>query len=449
MPQNSENLQPTTCFPFDENNLFNHISQINKRKSEVEKVVSVNGAKVVYANYPLLMNDFPQLEETELLYRHPNLKHLSPEEKTKRIQSIIDKWLVKHSAYVSINQAETNEVNTPIDLGVHSTNAFRPLNYGRALIFSIQDTLQQVGVDDEIGEKENDKGLIDVKGVGVGPDAKPTHGPHHNGLCSLSECFNELLFEQIIHRIFRKENSAHQTLPIYAIIDLGFDIVINNQVVKKKVVEPAGLVLRRAHNRRPIKGDLPDFGTPNYHAIMEIELLLRKYGITSVAATKITIIPTLNGFKAYYMKTPMVVEEGAVKNFLLKICRKNQRRMVFEGVNVQITEDLELNPLKATLVDFGNYRVRKSFKNPILFLASDRVLFWGDVIWPNKKKYIQPNVKICVPYKIWGKDTRKRLLSPINRLNYTLANDCRASKISRQEVINRLEDFIAKATSKW
>jgi len=204
-------------FSFDKGKVFQDFQQINKRKAKKEKVQQIMDAKVIYANYPLLMHDFPQLSEAAFLKRLPYLNKLSTIDRRTEIQALIDRWILKHGAYVSTAQAAQTKVNSTIPVGTLQTAAYRPTNYGRALVFSIEETNKILGVDPTLGECLTDKGLIDVKGVGVAPDVVPKIGIHDNGLIGLSDCFEALIMEQIIHRIFRQQGVLHQTLPFYAI----------------------------------------------------------------------------------------------------------------------------------------------------------------------------------------------------------------------------------------
>ncbi len=443
-------------FPFSTEFLFSQIGQINIRKATKETVKQVNNTKVVFANYDLLMNDFPQISESELIKRHPSLKHLSERMRLIKIRIIIDKWLIKHGSYISSNQSIENDVNTKIDIGNNTTQAYRPTNYGRALIFAIEDTNSELGLDEEIGEKEDDCGLIDVKGVGVDTDTLPLNKCHYDGLMSMSECFRELLIEQLIHQIFLKEQSSHTTLPIYAIIDLGFDQLSRDNKSKKNKERkndseliPVGLTLRRAHNRIPGNGDLPDYRTPIYYATKEIELMLRKYGITSAnSSTTTKLSPKTAGFELYYSGRRVKLIEGSLLAYFENLTSKRSDPIHFEGINIQITADFLENPSRGILVDFGQYNIHDSFENPIVFLASDRVLYWGDVQWPQEMGYIKPEFNNQGYHEL-----RFAQISSyeVNKLPFhlQLSEFCRSQKYEQFIVSELIQNFIKKSTSKW
>jgi len=75
-------------FSFDKGKVFQDFQQINKRKAKKEKVQQIMDAKVIYANYPLLMHDFPQLSEAAFLKRLPYLNKLSTIDRRTEIQAL-------------------------------------------------------------------------------------------------------------------------------------------------------------------------------------------------------------------------------------------------------------------------------------------------------------------------------------------------------------------------
>src|SRR6185503_4513726 len=120
--------------------------------------------------------------------------------------------------------------------------------------------------------------LIDVKGIGVAPCAQPVNAPYSNGLNRLGFALYELIIQELLQRIFRHSKTAIQTLPLYAIIDPGFD----EENGRMPFNTPASLMIRRAHRRPKKSVGLYPYGSTGHLIQIEIERLLRKYGITSV-----------------------------------------------------------------------------------------------------------------------------------------------------------------------
>ncbi len=175
-------------------------------------------ARVVFANYALIRHDFPALRGAST--------------------TAIDAWLVEHGAVISVGQA--------------------PPMYGRAVVMPVPG------------------GLLDVKGAGVETGVTPTRNWHQNGLLMLGAGIGSAGFQDLIHNVFRDARSELWCVPEYAILDLGFDVRLMDGGT-----EPACILLRRAHRRQRGGGDLPDAGSVEEQVKLEIELLLRQYGITS------------------------------------------------------------------------------------------------------------------------------------------------------------------------
>lgn len=199
-----------------------------------EKMVRVNSARVIFADYDLLKKDFPELRAKNSLE--------------------IDQWLLENTAFISKPQAAQERVNTKISTTTEERAAFRPKDYGRAIVF-----------------KAGDSGLIDAKGAG---SLFPGDWDHSNGLASLGEAIREYLYERLVNKIFKHSNSGFETVRNYAVIDLGFDIKSRNGSTSR-----AGMVLRQAHERSTGKFSLIE----NKRAL-KIEKLLRRYGVTSAGA---------------------------------------------------------------------------------------------------------------------------------------------------------------------
>ena len=204
-----------------------------------EEVVRVNGARVILADYALIKRDFHQVANFS--------------------NAEIDEWLIRHTAFISKAQAGQSVVNDPISISGEERIAFRPQEYRRAHVFSV-DT----------------GGLIDAKGSGA---IDPHGGDHDNGLASLGDMIREYAYEKLVHAIF-KANNEFDTVGSYAVIDYGFSIVQRNKSRSR-----AGLILRQAHER--YHADPVDRSEIGLAAMLpreqqvKIEKLLRRYGISS------------------------------------------------------------------------------------------------------------------------------------------------------------------------
>lgn len=210
-------------------------------EAQTEMVEWVESARVVVADYDLIRQDFPEIA------------HYSNEQ--------IDQWLIRNTAFVSVQQAAQTNVNTEIRTGGPSKRrrAYRPREYRRAHVFAT-DT----------------GGLIDVKGTGA---VDPSGGSHDNGLATLGDMIREYSYEKLMNGIFQRDG-RYQTVGSYGVVDFGFEIKHPGGGTSR-----AGTILRQAHTRyhdgpiglrtRSQSTMLPrDFQ-------LEVETFLRRFGITS------------------------------------------------------------------------------------------------------------------------------------------------------------------------
>jgi len=221
------------------------ISEIHSQ-AQPENVKKLSQAKVVMADYDLIRKDFPSLAQSS------NVE--------------IDNWLIDNAAYMSESQVTSTTTNTPIPVTqdpASINNAFRPPEYGRALVFQARDP----------SDKNKTIGMLDAKGVGA---KSPKPWGHADGLATLGEGIREFVYEKLVRRIFWHENLGLKTVGTYAVIDAGFDGVHENGDKS-----PAGIIVRQAHTR--FRGNYPYSLFDDDHSLF-VENTLRRYGITSAGA---------------------------------------------------------------------------------------------------------------------------------------------------------------------
>lgn len=211
-----------------------------------ELMVRVRNSKVVLADYAAIRRDFPAL--------------------STKSEAKIDEWLLAQTSYVSRAQAQQTDVNTPIELTGEERLALRPDDYGRAVVFPVDDA----------------GGMMDMKGSGA---RYPRAGDHGDGLATLGESIREFTYEKLAHEILQNEGSALTTVQNYAVLDLGFDVRHVDGSTS-----PAGSVLRQAHTRS-LEGSFSGWGDAK---ALEAELIFRKYGVTSAGALRGVQIERIN-----------------------------------------------------------------------------------------------------------------------------------------------------------
>ncbi|MBC7777802.1 MAG: hypothetical protein H7246_20375 [Phycisphaerae bacterium] len=416
-----------------------------------ETVFRVASARIVYANYPLLRHDFPQLQDLALEKKFPRLAALKGISKQKAIAQKIDEWLLCHTAFVSQSQASQSVVNTPIPIGNERVTAYRPPGYGRALVFSIEETEKGLLLGDDREKPAFENRLIDVKGTGVAPYIKPVNGTHSNGVYRLGWAFFELIIQELLQRIFRHSKSALQTLPIYGIIDLGFDEKSANMQTR-----PAALMVRRAHRRPKASGGLYPYGSTGQYVQLEIEQLLRKYGITSVnEASTVKIWKEDGQLRIRYGDQDIYAFNEVEKAEIEKVSnyKDGMGELSFEGINIQHTREIGLNPAQATLVDFQSYTSKESFDNPVLSLISDKLLRWGGAVMTEHPGFVRPSPELKIPFhllygtgNIWGYNLGEGHFK-LDSLCYGLAQDFRANKMTREMLLATLQAYLNALTA--
>jgi hypothetical protein len=427
--------------------LLTHISEI-KRPDETfgERVAPLAKPRIVLVNYGLVQRDFPQLSEASLMRLYPALADLPAPARKALVRDTIDQWLLDNAAFMSIPQAAQTHVNTPIETGEANTLAFRPPDYGRALVFSLEENARGRGEEPDI------KGLLDVKGVGVGPGDTPGLQDHSNGLLELGTAILEVLYQQMIEGAFQHDGGQFSTLPIYGVIDCGFEIITPTG---GKI--PAGLLVRRAHVRQWHAGGFPASELEE-DTMMAVELTLRRYGISSVCWGT-TYSLWNSGDDTYiinYLQRDPECLGPARAAELKSVFGMNGQPMTVQGINVQLTRELSPHPPRATLVDFTHYGVYDRFEHAVFSPDADGYLYRGrHLLLPESPAYIQPDPRIAVPFAEWGESApidgfpASRGEKRVRSLAFGLAAQFAAGQLTRPALERRLNAFIAPLHQRW
>ena len=215
------------------------------QESVAENVYAVKNARVAIADYALIRKDFPAL------------RTLSNE--------AIDNWLMEQVGYISKDHTGDSKVNTVIEtVEGKSREAFRPPEYGRALVYEVEFEGKQLGV-------------IDVKGAG---GINPSHASHKSGTMTLGESFREFSYEKMISSVVDHSGIENKVVGAYAVIAPGFDVIHPDGSTS-----PAGFYLRQGHKRYTQAENSLRFGMPMGNGWMDkfwrerYDKLLTRYGI--------------------------------------------------------------------------------------------------------------------------------------------------------------------------
>lgn len=417
------------------------ISQVHP-DSAPEKVLGLEGARVVVADYDLIRRDFPELRE---LGHHE-----------------IDQWLLSNTAYMSVPQTKQEGANTKIEVNGNQRSAYRPPQYGRALVFQADSpfedeknerlrfvrSLMQVSEDAQSGaqhwpqkkaelkeqfehglkmsfeqsEQENIErifrtleqgpqsgaklqkehqalmkielnprnhiGLIDAKGVG---SLSPRPGGHSDGLATLGEAIREYVYEKMVNTVFTHEDVGLRTVGTYAVIDSGFGVKHQDGSAS-----PGGIVLRQAHNRFDSHASL--FSEADS---LRIENILRKYGITTAGAYR-DVYP-------------------------------------YDKINVQGTKS-------GAVLDFGGFLVVERFHREAIHFYGQRVL-----IDPTRDQLVQPDPNLRIPLEVWGTTVSGKEDPKLDNIwlwSHELATAFREGRAGRDDILTHVRNLLGPVSSK-
>jgi hypothetical protein len=207
-------------------------------KKIVSVVTKVKTARVLIADYDLLIEDFPYL--------------------AGKTHAEIDQWILDHAGYIATSQTFGDDItHTPIELDHSDVKlATRPVTYRRALVLDVEG------------------GVLDLKGAGA---EVPLLSSHRNGLMETAEAIREHFFTKAVKKIFAASNSKFGVVDSYAVIDWGF----HQKDLKTGAHFRSGSILRRGHVRdlanTSVQGQLTN------GMMVEVEKELRPYGVTSAA----------------------------------------------------------------------------------------------------------------------------------------------------------------------
>jgi len=293
----------------------------------------------------------------------------------------LEGFILENASVLSEPQCRDNPVNAAPNITGAVRPAWRPPMYGRSVI---------VEANARTASTAETLGLLDLKGTGVGRGAEPMLIDHRNGLLILDEALEELILQRLIDEILRAEGVDVRGVPVYALVDLRLDAR-----TPYTAPLPAVVMVRRAHHRFLGGSELPQQGDGGQKVKLIIELLLRRYGLTSTNyATRLTVGREEQGVLSMrYGGFPRPdIAPVHLERLLLGLGMKLPRGYCinFDCVNVQTTRELSLSPLRARLVDFGHYRFEEAFTNPVLSIARDRFMNVGAALWPQSPDFVQP-----------------------------------------------------------
>jgi hypothetical protein len=366
------------------------INQASPSPLSEEVVFRLPKARVACANYSAIIHDFPQIFG-ELALQNNMLPGCDSCAAAGHLcRKMVNSWILDNAGFISEPQLLANSVNSPIEVDFHTSRAaFRPPYYGRAAIIPI----------DYSGDEDGGK-YLDLKGIGVAPGCQPTRQDHSNGLEYLGNALADFFYGWVVDTIFAKSCPGYQVLPVYAVLDLGFDIYSDTHGPA-----PAGLHVRRAHTR-PLPS-LPLSGSAHEKLTIHIELLLRHFGLTSATyGTALTVLDGEDEAGLSVLGRKLDLNNDAEKNKARSIVN-----MLREGgyselsmSNIQLADELDWDKKTAQIYDFGHFSAARKFETPVANKVRDAALGIGRIIKPDDPIYTQPDRKAGIDPELCVRD---------------------------------------------
>jgi hypothetical protein len=399
---------------FPEGPQYRVVEEISEELDGPEAIVPVSGARVIIADYDAILHDFPNSFGSRFRRKYePQTCHFCRSADLVCVEAI-DAWIVHNAAFVSEQQANSSEVNTPINHGPAVLRGYRPPRYGRSMVVQVEE-----------GENGESAGLFDLKGAGVAPGVEPVAAWQSNGLEYVAEALADFFYAKLVDRVFAVTVPEYWVVPIYAVLDLGFD-VRNGRVG----TAPAGLHVRRAHRRNPAEAQVPMSGSEEERVGLHMEMLIRTFGLsTSSPGTTWYIAEKKDGEQASVTMTYQS------RNVELTDPKRRERaqelRQILDGrsvelTNWQLTEGASFSPPHAQIVDLGQVNARR-LRLPFASTVRDTVFCIGRIIKPEDEAFSTPDPDASVDPDFFGRHVSSSFA-------HLIAHDFRNNRISSREV---------------
>jgi hypothetical protein len=209
----------------------------------------------------------------------------------------------------------------------------------------------------------------------------------------LGEVIREYAYEKGVNKVFQHSKSGIETVGCYGVIDYGFDIKNADGTTS-----PAGYVLRQAHERYAGEYSYSLFSEKRS---VEIENVLRKYGITSAGA---------------YHSSPV------------------------EQINIQGTKS-------GAVLDFGGFITLDHFEKPARHFYGSKIL-----LDPKSPTFIQPDPEVRIPFKIWGHTVSGKIDPKFDNpwiWSHELANHLRDGSATRVDAERHIRNLLDPIQSRF
>jgi hypothetical protein len=229
------------------------------------------------------------------------------------------------------------------------------------------------------------------------------------------------------------DRNRASTIAIYAIVDLGFHALLPGGGPDQRAV----ILVRQAQTRPEFQWGTGGPGPRVAEELMNIELVLRRYGLTASSCGAMRFVVDRRG-------EPAISRDGRVLELpahrLAEVCERvglPGTTMVVDGVNVQVSSEILDAEPRPRIFDFGRYRLCAAFENG-LYAAWDRdcETMRGQFVLPGEDRYAQP-------------DPRLSMASALDDPSWAALQDAIGSQAAPDRAIlsARFDRFITRAVS--
>lgn len=348
-------------------------------------------------------------------------------------------WLVSEAAVLSDPHRKASDVHAWLPFENDEARIGRRLpRYGRAysriLDVPTEVASAQLGVP---AEGRTFSLWLDSKGTGVSPDRKPVPEEYGTGLLPLDEALEEYLWSVILDRVLDHSGAVYRCLPIYAVIDLGFNFQAPDGRFRR-----AAVILRRGHFRNA-GSDLPFAFSRDHLSCLIVELLARRYGITSAAVQPTLFL--LKGDEITLLSGPGHKLLNKVNVSDLDVDPARLAGAEIDQINIQfgssgLSQEIEM-------VDLVHFHTRPHFTRPLVSCVADRSGAWGGTILPESDDFAQPELAVSLDGGPFGW-TIDELGEPVKKTRLTcrrLAELITEEEVEASHVHAQLEDFVNRS----
>lgn len=255
----------------------------------------------------------------------------------------LDAWVLRTFSLISEAHTLRNPIHKPVETSGEPIEVFRPTGYGRTII------IEAAGH------------LFEVKGAGVARGAIPSDLPYKSGLMPAMNAVTEMYSQALISRIFNR-HKRFQTVECLAVIVLPIELF--NPAYRGKGVRQA-LLVRPHYPRRQHVAKFTIPGRQECDHNCEIELLIRRYGLTTCnPAKRLALGHNRNEKDAKIGKT---VAPQQLTKTLQNFCSSNHipTPATFEVINVQCAYP-NLDAGDPRMIDFEHVRFENTFRSHLV-----------------------------------------------------------------------------------